>query len=197
MSAVKKIKQASLKILGCEAEPWDDVWKRIKELSKAFGEVEVVSAFEEWATLRQGEILTRPVAEFLKTATGQLRGIISLKENSKLKEFVCEISYLTDNEITFDRDQQAGIGKLLISYTKDEIKNALSEFYQSLQGDSFLLKSAPGKFVDKAEQFIYTQRKRKENAAQIEKQLAEVMTRERKKSEAELAAIPEFKEIEL
>lgn len=161
MSAVKKIKQASLTILGIEAEPWEDVWKRIKELSKAFGDAEVLTAFEEWATLRQGGIIARPVAEFLKTATGQLRGTLSLKQNPEIKEFIYELCHLTGDTITFDRDQQAQIAKLMKEFKKDEIKSALREYYDQVQGDDFLLKRAAQAFLEKADIFIDGQRRQK------------------------------------
>lgn len=196
MSATKRIKQASLRILGCEAEPWDDVWKRVKELSKAFNEAEVVQAFEEWAEVHQGEVITRPVAEFLKTAAGQLKGTFSLRDNPELKEFIFELSYLTDNEITFDKEQQIAISRLLKTYTKNEIKSALGEFHISIQGDSFAMKMAPAKFVEKAEQFIYTQRKRIEAEKQDQKEHQAMLVRERRKVEEELAKLPVEKEID-
>ena len=73
MSIQKKLRVLCLKTLGCKAEPWDNVWDDVKELVEAFGERRVVEAFEEWAEVKKGELIARPIGDFSRVAAASVR----------------------------------------------------------------------------------------------------------------------------
>lgn len=187
MTIVKTIKKLSLKVLGCEAEPWEDVWTRVKDLADAFGAQEVADTFEEWAKTRQGEMLNRPVAEFLKFAPGLLKGITSLKPDPNLTSLVNDLVFITDGAVTFDREQQIEISRLLSEYTVPDIKAAFTEFFSQIDGDEFLVKRGAQNFVEKAPQLLELQKRRKEKAKEQAELLVRITDKERAAAETERA----------
>ena len=84
MSIQKKLRVLCLKTLGCKAEPWDNVWDDVKELVEAFGERRVVEAFEEWAEVKKGELIARPIGDFSRVAAGICTGTVQLKPKGDL-----------------------------------------------------------------------------------------------------------------
>ena len=166
---VKRIKKLSLTVLGCEAEPWDNVWERIKDLADAFGPEPVAEVFEEWAKTRRGEIVRKPVEEFLKIAPGLLQGITSLKPDQELVNLLNELAYITQGTVVFDAEQQIAIGRLVIKYSTKQVKDSFREFYNQISGDDFLIKHAARKFVETAEQLIYVQQRLAKDAEDLKK----------------------------
>jgi hypothetical protein len=156
---VKRIKKLSLTVLGCEAEPWDNIWERIRDLADAFGDHSVETVFEEWAATRQGEMIRKPVEEFLKVAPGLLQGITSLKPNQEIIDLVNELVYYTQGAVVFDKEQQIALGRLLTKYSSQEVQKAFHEFYSFASEDAFQTKHAARKFIETAEQLIYFKRK--------------------------------------
>lgn len=189
MSIVKRIKKISLITLGCQAERWDDVWDQMGELSEAFGEREVADIFQEWAETRRGEMFTRPLAEFLKVAPGLLQGITSLKPDTRLVQLVNELVFMSNGQITFDKEQQVFLGRMLSSWNDIDIKSAFREFYGQISGDDFALKHAARKFVETAEQLLTLQKRRKEEARKQSGLLVQIADKERANAEQELAEI--------
>lgn len=201
MSIQKKIRKTCLITLGCKAEPWDSVWEEIKELSEAFGERKVSEAFDEWAETRKGDILTKPVAEFLKIAPGLCTGVIELKPNGNLFDLLNQLAVISDNRVVFNRDQQSIVRRLLSTYSPADIKSAFQEFWGNIENDDFAVRNAAKTFVEAAEQLLFVRAKRAEKAREAQRLLHETLAREqnehlqemnlRAAEEEELAALVE------
>lgn len=198
MSIVKKIKKLSLTVLGCEAEPWDNVWARVKELSDAFGQDKVADAFDEWAQLHRGQIIRKPVEEWLKIAPGLIQGITSLKPNPALTKLVDDFAYEADRQglaVFFDSEQQVQIGRLLADYTENELRAAYKEFLGTL--DDFTVKFAAKNFVEKAGQLLALQKRRKSDADKQASLLVQLTDKEARKVQEEQAELARKQESEL
>ena len=195
MSIQKKLRVLCLTTLGCKAEPWDNVWDEIKELAEAFGERKVVEAFEEWAEIRKGELIARPIGEFSRVAAGICTGTVQLKPKGDLFALLNELAGVSDNRVIFNREQQAAIGRLLEKHSPTDIKAAFSEFWGNISGDDFLVRQAAKTFTEAAEQLLYVRAKRVEDARKqaelirtcTENEVAKAAEEARKTLEAEVA----------
>lgn len=197
---VKQIKKLSLTVLGCEAEPWDNIWDRIKDLADAFGSARVSEVFEEWAQSRRGEMIRKPVEEFLKVAPGLIQGITSLKPDQKLVYLINSLAVESKGLVTFDREQQVEIGRLMPEHSPEEIQAAFREFMAGV--DDFTVKFAHRSFVERAGQLLFVQKRRKSEAlsqqAMIERvsqegeaRAAQELSEARKRADAEAEEVPD------
>jgi hypothetical protein len=166
MSLQKKLRVLCLKNLGCKAEPWDNVWDEVRELSEAFGERKVVEAFEEWAEVHRGEMVARPIQEFSRVAPGLCTGIIQLKPKGDLFALLNDLAGIANNRVIFNREQQSAIGRLMAFHSPADIKSAFQEYYGNIEGDDFEVRRAAKTFVEAAEQLLAVRAKR---AADIQK----------------------------
>lgn len=192
MSIKKKITKTCLLTLGVQPEPdrFQDVWDNVKQLSEVFGERKVHEAFDEWAETRAGDPLTKPVTEFLKIAPGLCTGIIQLKPKGDLFALLNDLAAVADNQVIFNRDQQAAIGRLMHQHLPADIKSAFSEYWGNIENDEFAVRQAAKNFTEAAEQLLSTQARRRAKEAETARLLAEATAREqaqaaREREEAE------------
>jgi hypothetical protein len=164
MSIQKKLRVLCLKTLGCKAEPWDNVWDDVKELVEAFGERRVVEAFEEWAEVKKGELIARPIGDFSRVAAGICTGTVQLKPKGDLFALLNDLAAIGGNQVLFNREQQAAIGRLMATHSPADIKSAFSEFWGNISGDDFLVRQAAKTFTEAAEQLLFVRAKRVEDA---------------------------------
>ena len=195
MSIQKKLRVLCLKTLGCKAEPWDNVWDDVKELVEAFGERRVVEAFEEWAEVKKGELIARPIGDFSRVAAGICTGTVQLKPKGDLFALLNDLAGVADNRVLFNREQQAAIGRLMADHSPADIKAAFQEFWGNISGDDFLVRQAAKTFTEAAEQLLFVRAKRVEDArkqsaliaACTENEVAKAAEEARKALEAEVA----------
>ena len=195
MSIQKKLRVLCLKTLGCKAEPWDNVWDDVKELVEAFGERRVVEAFEEWAEVKKGELIARPIGDFSRVAAGICTGTVQLKPKGNLFQLLNDLAAIGGNQVLFNREQQAAIGRLMVDHSPADIKAAFSEFWGNISGDDFLVRQAAKTFTEAAEQLLVVRAKRVEDArkqaaliaACTENEVAKAAEEARKALEAEVA----------
>ena len=148
----------------CKAEPWDNVWDDVKELVEAFGERRVVEAFEEWAEVKKGELIARPIGDFSRVAAGICTGTVQLKPKGDLFALLNDLAGVADNRVLFNREQQAAIGRLMAEHSPADIKSAFQEFWGNISGDDFLVRQAAKTFTEAAEQLLFVRAKRVEDA---------------------------------
>ena len=189
MSIQKKLKKLSLTILGCQAERWDDTWDQVNELTDAFGERPVADTFQEWAESRKGEIITRPLQEFLKVAPGLIQGITSLKPKPELTALINDLAGISDGRVLFDKEQQVAVGRLLAAHLPEDVKSAFRTFFDQVDGDDFLVKRAAKTFTETAEQLLTLQVRRREEARKTQEAIVRATERERATAEAEFLAM--------
>jgi len=187
MSIQKKLRKICLVTLGCKAETWDNVWDEVKELTEAFGERRVTEVFEEWAEVRKGDMIARPIQEFSKIAPGLCTGTIQLKPKGDLFALLNELAVVSNNRAIFDRERQAAIGRLLASHSPADIKAAFAEYYSNIEGDDFLVRNAARTFVEAAEQLLYVRARRAEDA-RATAEMVRVCTENEQRRAAEEAA---------
>jgi len=197
MSIKKKIHKTCLLVLGTNPEPeqWD-VWKQVMQLSEVFGERKLQEAFDEWADTRKGDLFKKgPLTEFLKIAPGLCTGIIQLKPKGDLFSLLNDLAAISDNQVLFNRDQQAAIGRLMATHSPADIKSAFSEFWGNISGDDFLVRQAAKTFTEAAEQLLFVRAKRASDARKTEElirvstenEVAKAAEEARKLLEAEVA----------
>ena len=179
MSIQKKLRVLCLKTLGCKAEPWDNVWDDVKELVEAFGERRVVEAFEEWAEVKKGELIARPIGDFSRVAAGICTGTVQLKPKGDLFALLNELAGVADNRVLFNREQQAAIGRLMSEHSPADIKSAFQEFWGNISGDDFQVRSAARTFTEAAEQLLSVQARRKEDARKTAEMIVRCTENER------------------
>ena len=195
MSIQKKLRVLCLKTLGCKAEPWDNVWDDVKELVEAFGERRVVEAFEEWAAVKKGELIARPIGDFSRVAAGICTGTVQLRPKGDLFALLNDLAGVSDNRVLFNREQQAAVGRLLAAHSPADIKAAFQEFWGNISGDDFQVRSAARTFTEAAEQLLFVRAKRAEDARKTaemirlctESEVAKAAEEARKSLEAEVA----------
>lgn len=185
MSIQKKLRVLCLTTLGCKAEPWDNVWDEVKELAEAFGERRVVEAFEEWAEVRKGELIARPIQEFSRVAPGICTGTVQLRPKGDLFALLNDLAGIADNRVLFNREQQAAIGRLMTQHSPKDIVSAFAEFWGNIENDEFLTKQAAKTFTEAAEQLLFVQAKRKADAARTAEQLRICTENEQARAAAE------------
>lgn len=169
MSLRNNITDNCRKILGVRISASDQGWDEIKSLARVYGPVRVESAFEQWAESADDRP-NYPLTAFVRVADSILAG--DRQEVKIKKALILELSYLSDNRVTFNNKQSLEIARLAEQYNDEEIKSAFREFFEGL--DEFSIKFAAKDFAEKAEQFIYTQQKRKELQVRIAAQMAEM-----------------------
>ena len=188
MSIQKKLRILCLTTLGCKAEPWDNVWDEIKELSEAFGERAVVEAFSEWAEVRKGELIARPIQEFSRIAPGLCTGTVQLKPKGDLFALLNELAGISDNRVLFNREQQSAVGRLMSTHSPADIKSAFSEFWGNIENDDFAVRQAAKTFTEAAEQLLAVQARRREKERQTQELLRASTVAEQQKARTELEA---------
>jgi Protein of unknown function (DUF1376) len=150
------------------------------------GQMAVGDAFETFCIEREGTTVDYPLRVFLNRFDGYVEQSASVHEAPEAKNLVNELAFIAEGSgIGFDKKQQTAIGRLLETYRPEEVRSAFQEFYQSVN-DDFDKKHAARKFVETAEQILYTQRKRKEAARKTEELIRQATIQERKKAEDEL-----------
>lgn len=185
MSIQKKIRVLCLTVLGCKAEPWDNVWDEVKELAEAFGERRVVEAFEEWAAVKKGELIARPIQEFSRVAPGICTGTVQLRPKGDLFALLNDLAGVADNRVLFNREQQAAIGRLMAQHSPADIKSAFQEYFGNIDGDEFLIKQAAKTFTEAAEQLLFVRAKRQAEARKQAEQIKICTENERAKAAEE------------
>jgi hypothetical protein len=185
MSIQKKLRKICLVTLGCKAEHWDNVWDEVKELVEAFGERRVIEVFEEWAEVRKGEMIARPIQEFSRVAPGLCTGTIQLKPKGKLFGLLNDLAGVSNNRVIFNREQQAAIGRLMVEHSPADIKSAFSEYFGNIEGDDFLVRNAAKTFVEAAEQLLYVRAKRAEDTRRTAEMVARCTEKEQLKAAQE------------
>jgi hypothetical protein len=188
MSIQKKLRILCLKTLGCKPEPWDNIWDDVKELSEAFGERKVIEAFEEWAEVRKGEMIARPIQEFSRVAPGLCTGTIQLRPKGDLFALLNDLAAIGDNRVLFNREQQAAVGRLMTTHSPADIKSAFQEFWGNIENDEFRVGQAAKTFTEAAEQLLAVQARRREKERQTTELLRASTLSEQKKAAEELEA---------
>ena len=198
MSIQKKLRVLCLTTLGCKAEPWDNVWEEVKELAEAFGERRVIEAFEEWAAVKKGELIARPIQEFSRVAPGICTGTVQLRPKGDLFALLNDLAGIADNRVLFNREQQAAVARLMAQHSPADIKSAFQEFWGNIDGDEFLIKQAAKTFTEAAEQLLFVRAKRQEDARKQAALIAACTENEQLKAAAEMEArVKEAEETEL
>jgi hypothetical protein len=187
MSIQKKLRILCLTELGCKAEPWDNVWDEIKELAEAFGERRVVEAFSEWAEVKKGEMISRPIGEFSRVAPGLCTGTVQLRPKGDLFALLNELAAIGDNRVLFNREQQAAVGRLMAEHSPADIKSAFQEFWGNIENDDFSVRQAAKTFTEAAEQLLAVQARRRAKEKQTQELLRVSTEAEQKKAASELA----------
>jgi len=187
VSFKNNISDKSLEILGVRIFPQDAGWADMASYARVKGQSETRDAFETWAKERQGDEIRYPLTDFLRVAEQYFDKKFS--SSVDVKPLILELSYLSDGRVTFNQKQSVEIARLLETCSDADIKSAFKEFLDNLDENS--VKYAGKDFSEKAEQIIYTQRKRKQQTEQTAAQLENVIASERHKAEAELAKLPE------
>ena len=196
MSIQKKLRVLCLKTLGCKAEPWDNVWDDVKELVEAFGERRVVEAFEEWAAVKKGELIARPIGDFSRVAAGICTGTVQLRPKGDLFALLNDLAGVSDNRVLFNREQQAAVGRLLAAHSPADIKAAFQEFWGNISGDDFQVRSAARTFTEAAEQLLFVRAKRAEDARKTAEMIARCTESEVAKAAEEARKRLEAEELE-
>lgn len=187
MSIVKKIRKTCILTLGSQPERWDDTWDQVKELTDVYGERKVSDTFDEWAETRKGDIIARPIGEFLKVAPGLLSGITSVKPNPALSSLLNDLAYSTDNNVVFDKEQQATIARLLSEHGPDDIRAAFKEFYGRIEGDDYAVRRAAKTFVETSDQLLYGIKRRRDDARKQQELIIQKTNYEQARVTEELA----------
>jgi hypothetical protein len=187
MSIQKKLRILCLTTLGCKAEPWDNVWDEIKELAEAFGERAVIEAFSEWAEVRKGELIARPIGEFSRVAPGLCTGTVQLKPKGDLFALLNDLAGISGNRVLFNREQQAAIGRLLSVHSPADIKSAFQEFWGNIENDDFSVRQGAKTFTEAAEQLLAVQARRREKERATAELLRATTENEQRKAADELA----------
>lgn len=187
MSIQKKLRMLCLKELGCKAEPWDNVWDDVKELAEAFGERRVIEAFSEWAEVRKGDLIARPIQEFSRVAPGLCTGTVQLRPKGDLFVLLNDLAVIADNRVIFNREQQSAIGRLMSVHSPADIKSAFSEYFANIENDNWQVGQAAKTFTEGAEQLLAVQARRREKERKTQEMLRASTENEQRKAAEELA----------
>lgn len=185
VSFKNNITDTSLELLGVRISPDDSKWTDMNSYKRVKGQPETEEAFEKWAEVNQGNEIRYPLSEFLKVSE---RYFERFTPKVDPKPLVLELAFLSDGGVTFTQKQSLEIARLLEVYPEADIKAAFVEFIGGL--DDYSRKFAAKDFTEKAEQFIYTQRRQKQQQELTSKLVADTIVTERSKVESELAKLP-------
>jgi hypothetical protein len=163
MTLQKKLESICFRTVG-QAEPWENLWSDVKVLARAFGQRNVISAFEIWAALQDDKVL-KPIASFLKVAPFMLRN----DGNAKLAEVTAEdVNNLVRRlvevgryEVLWSADQKVSLYKALQRYAADDVVSAFRTFYSNLTSE-YDLRFASQTFIMHLPQLMQEVEKKKE-----------------------------------
>jgi hypothetical protein len=147
-----------------EAPPKGYFKKDLKELVKIYGQEEILSQFEIWASLNSGGQYKKPVSAFITQYQGTASATRNLFKPNEITDLTAELYTHSNGDITFNRLNLNGLAKLLTEFTREEIISAFKKFYSEYTGD---WRWADKDFVEKAPQIILGTNKQK--AEQIRK----------------------------
>lgn len=170
MSFKQNLSNKFLDHLGKKVFDNDPAWDELHSFQRVHGSWAVYDAFEQWLVSLDGEKPQYPSTAFVKYAGLILTAAVEQVKSNK--PLIRELAYLSDNRVTFNNKHAMAIAKLTEEFTEDEIKSALKEFLDGL--DEYSIKFAARDFSEKADQLIYTQRKRAELNKKIATQMAEM-----------------------
>jgi hypothetical protein len=156
---------------GRTTEPKNQFKKELKELIRVYGEDEVLSQFEIWATLNNGNYYKRPISAFIKQYTGTATVNGNLFNMSEINDLAVELSFLSGGDITFNRLNLNGLALLLRDFSKDELITAFKKFYSENEQDP---QWAAKDFVEKAPQLILVARMQKERDLEQKRQIEQI-----------------------
>ena len=181
-----------LKLLKHKAEP-TDWWKtEIQELADAFGSGKVAEAFEMWASTRQGEIVNKPVSEFLRTATGYLEGSFG-QAQPEIDQLLARL-YESGGQ-AFAGKAKATVVRLVNEYGIPDVESAYKEFITNK--DEHDMKYAVRDFAEGgAVAIILAQRRRKQESAAVEAVMADNRKEMERLAEEEQTKVFEQEQLE-
>lgn len=163
MKAEKVIPTSCRQILGIKAETYPDVINQIRALAILTSNGQVVQEFEDWARENRGdEFYSKPLSAFLRSRDSINMESKSAAEDPQVLHLARELAYRSDNTVAFDHKAKAGLAKLLVEYTVDEVISIFrTDFFPAIQDDPKQLPFAAKNFVEKADQLLYTARRKK------------------------------------
>lgn len=164
VKAKKEIPNLCLQILGVKAEMFPDQIAQIERYAQSTSNGQVVRQFEEWATENiYEEFRGRPVAAFLRSLENPRATEAKQAASDPLVvDLARELAYLSDGVVSFNDKEKSGLGRLLADgNTKEELVSIFRTFFADIQNDEFALKFAAKNFVEKADQLVYTARRKK------------------------------------
>lgn len=163
MKAKKAIPALCQQILHQKADMYPDTVAQIEAYAISTSNGQVIRQFEEWAVENvYEEFRGRPVAAFLRSLDNprvtEARQVASDPQTIALAR---ELAYLSDGVVSFNDKEKGGLGKLLTEgNTKEELLSVFRTFFADIQNDEFALKFAAKNFVEKADQLVYTARRK-------------------------------------
>lgn len=141
------------------AEPKDNFKKDLKELVRVYGEEQILSQFEIWASLNSSGGFKRPVSAFIKQYSGTASATRNLFKPNEINDLAVELSLCSGGDVTFNRLNLNSLAQLLTEFSQTDIISGFKKFYSEYTGD---WQWAAKDFIEKAPQIILVARKQKE-----------------------------------
>lgn len=166
MNPVREIPKISENILGVEVKIYPSDATRVKELTAVHGGTRVTNDYTDWCHENVG-VYSRPLPEYLKVASERLRGAISPATDKAVIDIARELTYLSDNTVTFNNMNKLGLSELTkAGWTQPEIEAAWGDFFQKMDKDNPRnFEFAAKNFLEGADGLLYGNRKKKQKAA--------------------------------
>jgi hypothetical protein len=192
MNVKSKITIKAREILGTRIRRADPYWQKISSLCEAYGEGQVVEAFEEWALTKVGVLILNwdAFGDFIRVADGLLTHEVVLKPSPDASKVVAEITLISGGTVIPDKKQSLMITQWLepYTYTSAEIIAAFRTFYGQVEGDDRGIKFASRDFCEKGIELMALARFHKQCALKPEKLLER--QRQQKMDRATMGAEP-------
>lgn len=201
MKAAKQIPIICQMILGTRADMTVENVERIKVLESLHKGSSVINVFTDWARLHKDDELRYPIRVFLVEAAELLSiggsSCVSPQVSSDLKELTREITYLSDNKVSFNDKQRARLGEVLSEgYTPVEVIVAFKGFYAPIQDNDYSIRNAAKDFSQGASDLCYGVRRNAQKSEETEEQVEAARVRTLQTAELEHLEWEEKRRIE-
>ena len=167
----------------------DKSWADVVAAARVDSQDVVIDAFSRFCDDNVGGTMTYPLSTFVRVMDGYIDGTFVQKTDNKGEDLAKQLlGIANDARAAFGKKDVSALNRLLESSSPEDVTSAFREYLDSIAGSDFYMENAAKNFVERAEQLLFLQKKRRDDAEKSRLNIERTIEAEKRKVAAENAA---------
>jgi hypothetical protein len=167
----------------------DKAWADVSSAARVDGPDALIDAFSRFCDDNIGNPSAYPLSMFVRVMDGYIDGTFVQKADNRGEELAIQLLNIADDSrASFGKKDISGLTRLLEAHSPENITSAFKEYLAGIQGSDFHMDNAAKNFIERAEQLLALQKRRREDAEKTRQNIARTIQAEQQKAAAENAA---------